>query len=137
MDSFLQKRFRWAPELDSRVKELWTLKAQDRMSDTFRKERNKALKKAADDHPGQPPMDFLHEYAPWWASPEIWRGLCATWRSEPHLQKSAVYSQNRRSSATPGEKAKGTWKGGSRIQSRWRDVMVNIFNTCSFLFSLF
>lgn len=130
-------RFRWAPEIDSKVKELFLLKVQDRMPDTFMKERKKDLKRAEEDHPGQPPIDFIHEYTPWWASPEIWRGLCDTWRSAPHTQKSALYSQNRRSGATPGEKAKGTWKGGSRSQASWRDKMVNIFNTCSFLLSLF
>ena len=133
----MQKRFRWDPAIDSKVKELFLQKAKDRMSDTFLNERNKALKKAENDHPGQPGMDFLQDYAPWWASNEVWRGLVATWRSNGHLKKSASYSQNRRSGASPGEKAKGTWRGGTGSQALWHDQLVNFFNTCSFLFPLF
>ena len=114
------------------MKELFLLKAKERIPDTFLNERNKALKKAELDHPGQPALDFLEDYAPWWASREVWRGMCRNWKSEGHIKKSQAYSQNRRSGVSPGEKAKGTWRGGTRSQSIWQDQLVMILTLAVF-----
>ncbi|XP_074348706.1 uncharacterized protein LOC141687363 [Apium graveolens] len=55
----------------------------------------------------------MYKYSPWWCTAEIWEEMCNQWRDEKWLKKRKTASSNR---AAGGEKAKGTYKGGSISQ---------------------
>ncbi|KAK1397480.1 hypothetical protein POM88_007343 [Heracleum sosnowskyi] len=87
-------------------------KCAARTKDILSKDREKAKHNAGIDHPGHA-MEHMHEYSPWWCSTDIWDEMCVQWRDENWQKKRKIASSNR---AGGGEKAKGTYKGGSISQ---------------------
>ncbi|KAL8116746.1 hypothetical protein AgCh_023051 [Apium graveolens] len=79
--------------------------------DNLSKDRKKALHNDGVDHENA--MEHMHEYSPWWCTTDIWEEMCNQWRDEKWLKKRKTASSNR---AGGGEKAKGTYKGGSISQ---------------------
>ena len=90
------------------------------------KTRDNALHNANIDHPGHA-IEHMYEYIPWWCDYEIWGGMCVKWRDEKWKKKQKTASENR---VVGGEKAKGTYKGGSisQLQHITNKVCVNSFN---------
>ncbi|KAJ8639966.1 hypothetical protein MRB53_016660 [Persea americana] len=67
------------------------------------------------DHPGQA-EEYMHEYSPWWCAPTIWAGMCEQWKAESWVKRRRTAAVNRASGAPEGNKAPGTYKGGSISQ---------------------
>ncbi|KAJ8648945.1 hypothetical protein MRB53_001968 [Persea americana] len=66
-------------------------------------------------HPGQS-EECMHEYSPWWCAPTIWAGMCEQWKAESWVKRRRTAAVNRASGAPEGNKAPGTYKGGSISQ---------------------
>ncbi|KAL6506670.1 hypothetical protein OROHE_022502 [Orobanche hederae] len=107
-----QKRYRWADEQGPVICTPFWQKCAARAKDNLAKDCGKALHNAGVDHPGRA-MEHMHEYSPWWCSAEIWAEMCNQWRDESWVNKRKIASNNR---AGGGEKAKGTYEGGSISQ---------------------
>ncbi|KAK1369885.1 hypothetical protein POM88_005397 [Heracleum sosnowskyi] len=107
-----KKRYRWADEQGPVISDLFWQKCAARTKDILAKERKKAMHNAEIDHQGHA-MEHMHEYSPWWCSADIWAEMCVKWRDENWQKKRKTASSNR---AGGGEKAKGTYKGGSISQ---------------------
>ncbi|KAK1356602.1 hypothetical protein POM88_049858 [Heracleum sosnowskyi] len=110
-----QKRYRWADEDAAVISTLFWQKCAARTKDKFSKDRQKALNNAGVDYPGQGVL-HMHEYGPWWCSADIWTQMCEQWRDEKWVQKRYTAANNRSAGAPVGEKAKGTYRGGSISQ---------------------
>ncbi|KAJ8618009.1 hypothetical protein MRB53_014195 [Persea americana] len=87
-----QKRYRWDDAHASIIRTIFLQKCTVRTKDNLNKERQKALQNAQIDHPGQA-EEYMHEYSPWWTA-----------------------AVNRASGAPKGNKAPGTYRGGSISQ---------------------
>ncbi|KAK1380578.1 hypothetical protein POM88_027322 [Heracleum sosnowskyi] len=109
------KRYRWADEDAAVISTLFWQKCAARTKDKFSKDRQKALNNAGVDYPGQEVL-YMHEYGPWWCSADIWAQMCEQWRDEKWVQKRYTAASNRSAGAPDGEKAKGTYRGGSISQ---------------------
>ncbi|KAK1399148.1 hypothetical protein POM88_009011 [Heracleum sosnowskyi] len=109
------KRYRWADEDAALISTLFWQKCAARTKDKFSKDRQKALNNAGVDYPGQGVL-HMHEYGPWWCSADIWTQMCEQWRDEKWVQKRYTAANNRSAGAPVGEKAKGTYRGGSISQ---------------------
>ncbi|KAK1376234.1 hypothetical protein POM88_032427 [Heracleum sosnowskyi] len=107
-----KRRFKWADEQGPMISSLFWQKCAARTKDILSKDREKAKHNAGIDHPGHA-MEHMHEYSPWWCSADIWAEMCVQWRDENWQKKRKIASSNR---AGGGEKAKGTYKGGSISQ---------------------
>ncbi|XP_074370072.1 uncharacterized protein LOC141711502 isoform X2 [Apium graveolens] len=108
-----QKRYRWEDEQGDVISNLFWQKCAARMKDMIAKDRGKALHNAGIDYEDEDAMEHMHKYSPWWCTADIWEAMCNQWRDEKWLKKGKIASSNR---AAGGEKAKGTYKGGSISQ---------------------
>ncbi|KAL8109434.1 hypothetical protein AgCh_025510 [Apium graveolens] len=113
-----QKRYRWTDEQGPAISALFWHKYAARTKDNLSKECDKAITNAEIDHEDEPGggVLYMHKYSPWWCSPDIWAQMCEQWRDEKWLKKRATASSNRYAGVPVGEKAKGTYKGGSISQ---------------------
>ncbi|XP_074356135.1 uncharacterized protein LOC141695819 [Apium graveolens] len=107
------KLYRWEDEQGSLISTIFWEKCAARTKDNLAKERRKTLINAGIDHPDENAIEYMHEYSPWWCSADIWEEMCNQWRDEKWLKKGKTASSNR---SAGGEKAKGTYKGGSISQ---------------------
>ena len=99
------------------IQTLFWQKCAVRTKDNIKNEREKALPNAGIDHPGQA-EEYMHEYGPWWCTHEIWFDMCHQWRTDDWARKGRTAARNRSAGVPQGEKAKGTYKGGSISQSQ-------------------
>nr|XP_017233317.1 PREDICTED: uncharacterized protein LOC108207378 [Daucus carota subsp. sativus] len=112
----MQKRYRWEDENSATISTLFWQKCAARTKDNLSKERAKALYNANIDYPTQGGELYMHKYNPWWCSADIWAQMCEKWTEEDWLKRSSTASSNRFAGADSGQKAKGTYKGGSISQ---------------------
>lgn len=130
--SLMQKCYRWADGQGPEISALFWQKCAARTKDNLSKDRDKAIHNASIDHRDTPGGGVLHmhEYSPWWCSPEIWAQMCEQWRDEKWMKKSSVACSNRYAGVPQGGKAKGTYKGGSisQLQHISARVHFNSFN---------
>ncbi|KAL8090865.1 hypothetical protein AgCh_040076 [Apium graveolens] len=96
-------------EQGSLISSIFWQKCAARTKDNLSKDHKKSLHNAGVDHENA--MEHMHEYSPWWwCTADIWEEMCNQWRDKKWLKKRKTASSNR---ARGGEKAKGTYKGGS------------------------
>lgn len=119
---YLQKRYRWADVDGPVISTIFWQKCAARTKDNLSKERQKALDNGGIDHPGRG-VFYMHEFNPWWCSADIWTEMCNQWRDENWVKKRYIASGNRLA-GSDGEKAKGTYKGGSISQLQHITVKV-------------
>ena len=80
----------------------------------------------------------MHEYSPWWCAPTIWAGMCEQWKAESWVKRRRTAAVNRASGAPEGNKAPGTYKGGSISQLQHVAARVRILQSfCFFLLFFF
>ncbi|KAJ8627782.1 hypothetical protein MRB53_021089 [Persea americana] len=128
-----QKMYKWDDSHTSIIQTIFWQKCAVRTKDNLSKERQKALQNAQIDHPGQA-EEYMHEYSPWWCAPTIWVGMCEQWKAESWVKRRRTAAVNRALGAPEGNKALGTYKGGSISQLQhvaargqhihWLDVYV-------------
>lgn len=111
----MQKRYRWTNEQSSLIAKLFWQKCATRTKDKLSKDRSNAIRLAGDAHPGQG-VEYMHEYNPWWCSADVWSQMCDQWRDPIWLKRRKTAAENRAAGVPDGEKAKGTYKGGSISQ---------------------
>lgn len=124
---YLQKRYRWDDAHASVIQALFWQKCAVRTKDNLNKERQKALHNAEIDHPGQGEQ-YMHEHCPWWCAHPIWVQMCEQWRAESWVKRRKTAASNRSSGVSEGEKAKGTYKGGSISQLQHIAARVRMYN---------
>ncbi|KAJ8632922.1 hypothetical protein MRB53_026258 [Persea americana] len=110
-----QKRYKWDDAHASIIQTIFWQKCAVRTKDNLSKERQKSLQNAQIDHPRQA-EEYMHEYSPWWCAPTIWAGMCEQWKAESWVKRRRIAAVNRASGAPEGNKAPGTYKGGSISQ---------------------
>ncbi|KAJ8617934.1 hypothetical protein MRB53_014120 [Persea americana] len=108
-------RYRWDDAHASIIQTIFWQKCAARTKDNLSKERQKASQNAQINHPGQA-EEYMHEYSPWWCAPTIWAGMCEQWKAESWVKRRRTAAVNRASGAPEGNKAPGTYKGGSISQ---------------------